>query len=213
MKEENQKTIKDVLAEPLGLKGLNIEKLAQLTDIPKNYLRAILEGDNQNLPAAPYVRGYLIRIAEIIDMDGDYLWQIYKKSLDLKTSGEEDKMPSNRFVIKRFGKKKFILAVLAVFVIIYLAFQIEKFLGVPSVEINNPATDNIIVNSSAIDLRGKINPRDKLTINNEETTIDKDGYFIKQFSLEPGINTVEFKVKRLLGKEIKVVRQVIYQQQ
>jgi len=37
--------------------------------------------------------------------------------------------------------------------------------------------------------------------------------FGNDFALQPGLNTVEFKAKRLLGKEVTIIKQIIYQPQ
>ena len=74
----------------------------------------------------------------------------------------------------------------------------------------SPATNDILVTTSPLKLVGQINPRDKLTINGEELVRDASGHFEKEFPLQDGVNTAEFKVKRFLGKETTVVRQIIY---
>ena len=84
-------------------------------------------------------------------------------------------------------------------------------MGTPQIQISSPAADNLIVNSPSIKLSGEVNSRDKLTVNGEEILVGENGHFEKDFSLQPGINTIEFRVKRFLGKETAVVRQVIYQ--
>ena len=213
MKEGEQKTIKEVVGEAIGIRGFSVERLSSLTDVPERYLKAIFNEEPEQLPALPYVRGYLIKIAEVLNLDGDELWQVYKKNLNLKTSGEADKLPQNRFALKRFKKRNLIFAILGIFVIIFLFFKAGQFLGAPSLEINNPSADNFITDISFIELRGLVDPQDKLMVNNEEIPTDKNGYFQKEFTLEPGINSIEFKVKRLLGKEVIITRKVIYQQQ
>ncbi len=211
--EENVKTLKEILEDSMDVKGIGVERLSEITDIPGRFIKAIIEGNISALPSSPYVRGYLIRIAEALSLNGHELWAIYKNGMGLKTSGEKDNLPHNRFAAKPFRKKNLIFIALAVIALIYLAFKVDRLLGVPPIDINNPPTDNMMVNAASIDLRGDVDPQDKLTINGEEITTDKNGYFEKQFSLQPGINSIEFKVKRLLGKEVTIVRKVIYQQQ
>ena len=50
-----------------------------------------------------------------------------------------------------------------------------------------------------------------MTINGNEIFIEDGGKFSKDYNLQPGINEIEIKAKRFLGKEIKVVKEVIYQ--
>lgn len=213
MNEDKQKTITDILDEAFILKGMSIEKLSQMTDIPERYLKAIYEGDIKNLPAVPYVRGYLVKMGEALEIDGEQLWKAYQTGTELKRSGEKDKLPTNRFAFKKASKARWAIIIGIVAVVAFLAYQATGFFGTPPIEISSPVTETVIVNSSPIDLRGQIHPQDSLTVNGEEISVDGNGRFEKQFSLEPGLNIVEFKVKRLLGKEVSVVRQVIFQQQ
>ncbi|MEK7149917.1 MAG: helix-turn-helix domain-containing protein, partial [Patescibacteria group bacterium] len=60
MKEGEQKTIKEVVGEAIGIRGFSVERLSSLTDVPERYLKAILNEEPEQLPALPYVRGYLI---------------------------------------------------------------------------------------------------------------------------------------------------------
>lgn len=207
------KNLNEIFQEAMALRNLDIAKLAELTDIPEMYLTALRDANFNKLPAAPYVRGYLIKIAEVLRIDPEALWLAYKNE-NIKTSGAQDKLPTNRFLLKPLRKRVFILGFLAILVIIYLAWQTDNLLGllgVPKIEIINPASPTVIVNEPNFKLSGMADKRDKLTLNNEEIFVQEDGRFEKEISLQPGINTIEFKAKRLLGKEVKVVRQVIYQ--
>ena len=207
---EQEKTLKDLLGEALALRNLNIEKLVIATDIPERYLQALLHGDYKKLPPAPYVRSYLMKIAEVTNAESAILWNAYKREYPIKTSGIQDRLPNNRFAMRSFRKGTILLAILIVAVVGYGVIRIDDFLGAPTIDIVNPV-NNAVVNSAAIKVTGEINPRDKLIINNEEILVEEHGGFEKQFTLQPGVNTIEFKVKRLLGKETRVIRQVIYQ--
>lgn len=210
------KSLREIFNEALKLRNLDVKKLSEMTDIPVHYLSAFSSGDPKKLPASPYVRGYLAKIADILKIDVDSLLEAYKQETLLwpaKSSGPEDKLPLNRFALK--SKRK--IAIIGVFItgilviLIFLAFQFSGFLGNPQIEITSPAENNIVVNSSMIKLSGITNPKDKLTINNEEVLAESDGRFEKNFSLQPGPNAVEFKIKRFLGKEITVIKIITYQ--
>lgn len=211
MKDETQKTLKEILAEAMNLKGLSVFDLSELTGIPEYYLRAIIEEDASKLPPAPYVRGYLVKLAEVLNMDGNRLWLLYRKLFQSKISGHEDKLPQNRFAFKKIKKSGVVFIIIGIFVIIYGVFRLSHYLSAPLLEIGNPPADNFISDSPVIELRGKIDSSDKLTINREEIIVDKNGYFKKDFLLDKGINSVEFSAKRVLGKEIKITRKIIYQ--
>lgn len=210
MTNEQPKNLNEIFQEAMALRNLDIVKLSELTDVPEMYLLALRDANFEKLPAAPYVRGYLTKIAGVLRIDAETLWLAYKNE-NIKIAGAKDKLPTNRFLIKPLKKRVFILGFLAILVIIYLVWQTGNLLGTPKIEIINPASPTVIVNEPNLKLSGIADNRDKLTINNEEIFIQEDGRFEKEISLQPGINTIEFKAKRLLGKEVKIVRQIIYQ--
>lgn len=212
VEQERTMTVKELVEEALREKKISIARLAEMTDIPERYVAMLVSEEQKGLPPAPYVRGYLMKIAGALGLDGQTVWQAYKKQLELKTSGERDVLPTNRFAFKRVNRGK-VFAILALLVIVLGGGSwLRAVMGTGEIDIMNPVEDSVVTYESSIDLRGKIDPSDRLIINNEDVAIDTSGYFEKQFSLEPGINSIEFKVKRLLGKETTVVKQIIYQQ-
>ena len=207
----DKKTFQELFSEAVSLRGLNLERLAEMTGVPKNYLAAFVSGDFKKMPSLPYARGYLMKVSEILGINGDYLWSVYKEEaiLNIKKS---DRLPINRFAPKRKNRKLIFIAIILFFVIIYLAFEIDDLLGIPEIKINRPADNGGITNEQSIELNGEISDFfDKLTINGEEIPVEKNGEFKKEYQLQPGVNKIEFKVKRFLGKEIKVEREIIYQ--
>ena len=57
-----------------------------------------------------------------------------------------------------------------------------------------------------------MNPNDQLTLNGERLYPDKDGKFEKSIQLQSGFNTLTFSIKKLLGKEYIINKQVFYKQ-
>ncbi len=190
--------------------GLSAEKISALTGIPGTYISGILSGDPKRLPSAPYVRGYLAKIGDLIGEDGQALWSAYKEEHSLKSSGTYDRLPSNRFASKPSVPLSIAVGVVVLALLSCLAYWGIKAIRAPQISIYGPE-DNFVANASSVVLSGKINADDKLLINNEEIAPEKTGGFEKEFLLEAGVNTFEFRIKRFLGKESKVVRRVIYQ--
>jgi len=209
---EERILVKEVLEQALQEKRMSIARLAELTDIPERYVAALIEGGEYELPPAPYVRGYLLRMATALGLDGQQIWSAYVKQQELKTSGEGDTLPVNRFALKRVGGK--ILGIIFAIVVFTLiaGWAIKAVIIREEIDIQSPMEDGVVMFDQTIDLRGKIDPGERLTINGESVAVDRNGYFEKNISLEPGINMIEFKAKRLLGKERTVVRRIIYQQ-
>jgi len=208
------RTLRETLHEQMESRSITIPKLAGLTNVPDRFITAIIEGNPNKLPAPPYVRGYLSKIASTLNLDGEVLWELYTKEYTLLRSGAGDTLPINRFAVKAISKTKIVLAVLGIALIVYLGFQAKNLLGVPPLTISNPASsETFYTNQSSIVVSGSMNPRDKLFINGENVVPKQDGSFEKEVALDPNLNTVEFKISRFLGREKIERRQILYQPQ
>jgi cytoskeletal protein RodZ len=208
---EPYKDVKTLLSETLELKNLNLERLAQMTGVPERYLWAIQNLEIDKLPPAPYVKGYIEKISKALNLHPEELWGLYKKELDYKTAGTYDKLPVNRFAIKYIPKTIQFLIVIAALILIYGLINLSHLLGEPKLVIGNPAAPITTVSENIAVLSGEIKQRDKLTINDEEIFVNQDGTFSKEYLLQPGFNSIEFKVKRFLGREKTMIRQILYQ--
>lgn len=208
---EPPKDFKTLIGEGLDHRSINLERLSQITNIPGRYVEAIQNLDISRLPASPYVRGYIKKIAGVLNLNYSELWQLYEKELNHKTSGAFDKLPTNRFAIQSMGKKGIALSLVVLLVLVYILVNAANLFGTPPLGITRPSGSTFIAADSVIVLEGKFNPKDKLTINEEEKLGDANGNFSVPFNLQPGLNTIEFKVKRFLGKETIITKQVLYQ--
>lgn len=210
---EELKNFRQFLKDKLREKGLNIQKLSELVGISQKHLSLLLEDGNEKLPSLPYVRGYIKDIADVLEIDPEEFWQMYKKEYDLKSSGEKDTLPLNRFASKPINKKIVFGIVVGIALLAYVVPTLADFLGKPSIEIISPQADKIKSENQIFYLKGKVkDPSDKVLINENEVMVSSDGNFEKEVYLENGQNNFQFKVKRLLGKEIIVSRSVIYEQ-
>lgn len=205
------KDLKTLLNDALELKNVNHEKLAQMTGIAERYLWAIQNLDVEKLPAAPYVHGYLKKISDALNLNHDELWGLYKKELETKTSGQYDTLPQNRFAIRHFSRQELFFSAVAILLVLYVLFNIPRLTGKPVLIVTNPAAPIFAVFEDKIVLTGYLNQRDKLTINNQEVFVSRSGEFSQEYPLRQGINKIEFKAKRFLGKEVSVVKEIIYQ--
>ncbi|MFA6136166.1 MAG: helix-turn-helix domain-containing protein [Candidatus Paceibacterota bacterium] len=206
------KSLREIIKGGIKAKGITPQKLTELTDIAPIYIKSLLEGNLENMPALPYVRGYMEKIADVLDLDFREIWEQYRKETEIKKSGEKDLLPNNRYATKPINKKSIFWIVLVLVVVSLLIPQISSFLGSPYIEVTSPKENNIIVEQNTYLLRGKVsNSRDKVTIGDEEIVVFPDGTFEKEVLLNDKINTFEFRAKRFLGKTSLVSRIIIYQ--
>lgn len=208
---DSPKDFKTLFNEALEQKNMDLARLSQLTGVPDRYLSAFQNLNFQQLPAAPYVRGYLQKIASVLRLNAEELWQLYKKELAPKTSGALDKLPSNRFAIQSLNKNLIVVLIIIALALLYFLINAGNIFGAPALKVTSPEASIISIAEPIVNLTGKFDSRDKLTVNGEEILGNGNGEFQAAFNLQPGLNTIEFKVKRFLGKETVILRQVLYE--
>ena len=208
---ETEKSLQTIFEETLEQKNLSHDKLADITAIPRRYIIAIQNLELNMLPSSPYVRGYLKKICKVLDLDFDSIWKIYEEELKHKTSGAFDTLPINRFAIQKINKKSVMGGIISMVLIIFFISNFNTFFAKPYLNIENPKEAIITTSEPQIDLSGNINPKDKLTINGREVVTDLYGNFESIYELQPGLNTINLKVKKILGKENSEIRQVMFQ--
>lgn len=209
---EIEKTLKDILREEMQAKGVTFAKLRQQTGIADRYLAAFLEDAQEKLPAAPYVRGYLIRIASVLELDSNSLWEKYRTSAQLKSSGADDRMPGNRFALKRLNRKLIFGVGTLVLVLIYLVMSADRFLGKPDLSLTSPSADTSVTTASIIMVSGLIEPGNIVSVGGEAVPANADGTFETSYNLEPGLNQITVSTENpVIGRKHEIIRQVIYE--
>ena len=205
------KSIAKILQQGLEASKLNLDRLQNQTDIPSHYLEMLFDGDWDKLPAKPYVRGYLIKLAEVLGLDEEQLLSLYSKAL-LSSSGRADALPSNRFSLPKLKYRYVVIAVIVMVILIYVVvFSVRSrtpYLELASIPFSQEA---LVVNSPSVLLEGRVEPGDSLLVNGEELAVNASGAFSHEYRLEPELNTLVFEVSRFLGEEIRVVRQVFFE--
>lgn len=214
MENNNLKNLAQIVMEAMHYYDLNVDKLSRLTGISERFLNALLEEKFKELPAAPYIHGYLKQIAKILNLNGEELWRLYLKNHQLlRRSGENDKLPSNRFAHHFWLNRSIIVA--AILMMILLAYFLLRVnpIGNPRLDLEEWLNkDQFIVSSSKIKIGGQLKPFGVLTINGEQISLNPEGRFEAMIQLNPGLNVLTFKVKKFLGEAKTVaVKQIFYE--
>ncbi|TSC52725.1 MAG: Uncharacterized protein LiPW41_95 [Parcubacteria group bacterium LiPW_41] len=212
MEEITTKSISALLTDAMRIKNMSVEKLSQVTGISDRFLGLLLEERFNKLPSTPYVRGYVLKIGEVLSIDGNELWEIIKShhTQTVAKSGEKDILPKNRFKVEALNIKIIIGGVIGIIFFIFLLFRIPALLGKPKFELYD-IQDGMKVTTSTLSIRGTINPSDELFINDEQIVANEKGDFEKTIELTPDFNTLHFTVKGLLGKELQETKQIFYE--
>lgn len=209
MERETLRSLSSLIMDAMRTKGVTTARLAEATGVPERYLELILEERFEGLPAAPYLHGYLVKIAEALSLNSEELWQEFLKNhCDVHRAGETDTLPTNRFAIPRLNRKYLLLGALVLAAAIFILLRLPPLRSTFDFSVN--ISDDLVVATSTFLAEGRVNPEDALTLDGETIYPDRDGRFTKVVSLKDGWNTLEFKVKRLLGEERTVVKQIYY---
>lgn len=204
----NREPLGTLIIDAMRMKSVSVEKLAGATGISDRILNGLLEERYENLPPAPYVRGYLLKIAAFLNLDGEALWADYLKHNEgVRRSGKKDQLPRNRFAISGIHKKFVWASLVAILVGGYLIARLVSFYQKPDFELTSPS-EGAVLREPTVIVRGVIEPSAKLTLQEEAIYPDKNGNFEKAVSLRIGVNILEFKISKFFGKEFEVIRRV-----
>ncbi len=200
------KNIGDVLTQLMETENISVDKLADQTNIPERFIIALKEGEFAKLPAEPYVRGYLIKIAPVLKVESETLIQSYKDSAKTWKNKTVDELPGNVYAKTPVKKGLILGGIVLVAALSFLGFRLNDILGVPNLALTIPETST----TDTVTVSGQVRPGDKVTLNGEVVYTDEAGKFEHQLILTPGVNTFEFDVTRFLGQTVKIVKQVTY---
>lgn len=217
MYEHNEPTFEAFLGARMKDKGISIKRLSEATGVAPNHIENMLHGNFDEMPAAPYFRGYLIRIGKVLDFDGEAWWEQLRHGGIVKNSGSSDALPRNRFMKQSPPKILWVIIAVVVILGIYLAFELPRILGKPSLTVNFPGQNPYTTASSTLTLIGTVQNADSLYLSNgdasssEEIVIAPDGSWQKMVLLQDGPNSFELSAKKLLGRETDVTEEIIYE--
>ncbi len=199
------------LNEKLKEKGLTLKKLSDLSGIALKHLENLMTGNLNDLPAAPYVRGYLAKLGEVLDFDSDTWWQRLAAQKEISSSGSADRLPDNRF-LKKSSSKKIWLIVIIIIALFYFGIRLPEIIGRPTLTITFPPENLATLNSKELMITGHIKNGNKVLVNGEEILINAEGDWQKIIPLDPGLNNIEITGKKFLGREVKIIREIIYEE-
>lgn len=201
---------KSFLDGKLKERGVNLKKLSELSGVHITHLEHLVHGTVEQLPAAPYVRGYLEKIARILEFDPNPWWQALQDEGVMKRSGREDALPKNRFAPRSIARYAW-AATLLTLLLVYFGFRFSNILGQPTLDIFVPRQALTTVATAALTTAGAVKNASGLAVNGELIPFDAEGRWNKTIVLQPGLNTLEFTAKKFLGSETKALRQVYYE--
>ncbi|HOV88451.1 MAG TPA: helix-turn-helix domain-containing protein [Candidatus Paceibacterota bacterium] len=208
----------EFLSQKIEEKNFGVEDLARLAGIPEHYLRALLEENFAHLPANVFVRGYLKKIASIIEVDEEDLWQLYLKEYNNIMPPQVDMLPTNRFESKGKTISEILRALryvpiwaIIITAIGFILFQGKNLFGEPRLQVNSPVFENIETSENPFILEGEGQPHSYILINGKEIYLSDDGKFSEPIQLKPGLNKIIVEASNRLGKKKTITRNIYFE--
>lgn len=191
------------------------EKVAQLLNLPIKYLERLEAGEIEKLPADVYSKGFLRKYAKLLEIDAKTLVAEYEKESRIAShlkSQAYQSLPilrSRRFVITPKTLSWGLGLIILFLVAGYFFYQLHFLLSPPSLRVLEPASADFITNSAFVFLKGQTEPGVKLTINGQQSYIDKDGNFEQAINLVRGLNVIKIEATNRFGKSSFEVKRIM----
>lgn len=199
-------------AEERRSQGLSLEEVSRATKIREEFLKAIESGNFKALPSSTYAHGFVRNYAKFLGLPTEKSLAIFRREFDEKKNIQV--LPrgfSNprEFSVHRFkiGRNVILAAIFFVIVGAFLLFQYRSAIFNPSLSVTTPS-ENQILSSLTIEVRGKTDPDATLTIDDEQVSLDANGNFKKKITVFPGDSSINFKAENRFGK-VTVLRRDI----
>lgn len=209
MPPEEYYDFENFLNDKVKARGLSLERISEQTGISLKHLESLSRGHYEEMPPAPYFRGYLAKLGSLLDFDPELWWTRFQAMGVVKKSGPLDQLPKNRYA--KSSRLKFVIfGAIALVILIYLGMSLPRILGKPQLTIDYPKDSLITAHDPRVLTYGTLKNGNNLTVNGEPVQVADDGSWQKEILLDPGLNTLNFNAQKFLGREVNQLRQINY---
>lgn len=196
--------------------GYSLEQAESETKISVKYLRALEDGQYNQMPAEAYNVGYVRCYAEFLGLNPERVVQLYRLE---RSEHNLTPLEMSQLRPKRVGDWSFlitpkllgILGMIAVFGTVsgYIVFQIKKFAEPPALEITNVPSE-FTSDKDTVVLEGTTAHGAVVSMNSEPIFVTTDGTFSQDVQLSPGLNEILVQSKNRADKESRLTVRVLY---
>lgn len=198
----------EVLRAAREAKGADLSRVERETKIRERYLSALERGEYRELPGSVYTRGFLRNYAAYLELDAEYLIDLYR--LETSAGGvERPTLPSpprpmsvrrrRTFIVTPGAIAAAILTVLVGAFVAWLGYQFVNFARTPELIILEPPGDVAAHIGPTITLRGMAAPNATINVSglpeNPSATADAEGNFEITVGLLPGSNEIHLTAR------------------
>lgn len=195
---------------------ISLKEAAAATQIRKDYLAALEDGNYSRLPGPVYIESFLKKYATFLKVSSDFVLELYnqqeKKVLrrGFKSNFFTPKSSVPKSIITPKLNRSIIIGVIIAACLVYVGFEISNIFYPPNLTVSAPA-DFLTVQQTTIVVSGSTMPEALLTINGKEVILEPDGNFSASVNLTEGINEIKISAAKEHSKERTVIRRVLFE--
>ncbi|MFA6429643.1 MAG: helix-turn-helix domain-containing protein [Patescibacteria group bacterium] len=198
--------------------GLSVEEISRKTKVIPSQIRAWENNQWESSEDVIYLEKLFRSYVSALGGTGSYFLDKYRGALAERgvTAQREDYLPRVRN-IPRFdmavGARIKTLAIFGGFVALlvgYVFFQVYAISIPPPLEVFQPA-DGQRIDNPRLHVQGRTGVNASVTINERPAIVQRDGTFALEIDVPRGTTLVVVSAKKRYGKEVEVVRRVVYE--
>ncbi len=205
----------EILKEARLSQKIDLDLASNELKIHKRFLEALENSDYSIFSDVVQIKGFIKNYAKFLKLNENEVLAFWRREYEEKevkqAEGIKDIMKpmfASKFIITP-GTLLFAFTVASILgFLTYLYFQYRSFAGAPYLAVESPST-NISINTSSLDVFGKIDKDSELFLNGQQISLINEGNFAITVSLSNGLNTLTFKAVNKLGKETVLTRTVL----
>lgn len=202
------KKIGQILKEARLKKKISLLKLENLTKIKREFISLIEKNDWDNLPDFPVVSGFVKNLAVVLEVNLQNANAILRRDYPPKKLSINPK-PDIGPKFSWSPKLTFMvgIGIIILLILSYLGLEYLKFISPPTLQISNP-TENEVVLSNEVQVKGKTATDVKITVNNQPVIVDQDGNFVGEIEITNETKDLKFVAISRSGKVTKISRNI-----
>lgn len=207
------RTIGEILKKARLERKYSLEEVEKNIKIRKKFLIALEENSWQNLPALPYIKGFLNNYSLFLELNPLEMLAIFRRQF--RHQEKEGLLPvglTNPLdePLIKFTPKTISIAVIIMFMLFffgYLFYQYKNLTNPPFLNLISPQEGEILKTDLVL-VTGKTDLDSVVSINNQKVALNSDGQFTASLKLSPGINSILIESTSKFGRKRTVTRTI-----
>ncbi len=201
----------DILKKKRQEKNLTLDDVEKKTKIRKKFLLAIEEGEYSIFSSSTYLRGFIKNYSEFLNLPSSDILAIFRREFDYREQmGVLPKGLSEPLntPLTRLTPNKIIFLIVSLTLLLFFSYLLQGYFsitGVPKLIVEKPIAGEKITGSE-VTIEGETDPRVKLTINNQEVLVDKNGRFFQKITVTNNTTTIVVVAENDRAKKAVVER-------